>query len=173
MTGKEQRTHQGRRYAWSAYAAICIMAVMWTGIQYNCMNLYAAPVVESMGITRTAFMAVLSIPAVISAVISLLFFGTIEERIGMRRMLLVGGTLNTLAFVCWSLMDSPALLYLGGTLYGFGCSITAYNSVAAGVNRWFKQRTGTLMGAANASGNVAGIVFSLVIPMLIASMGWR
>lgn len=161
------------RYAWMAYTAICIMSVMWVGIQYNCMNLYAAPVVEYMGITRTQFMVVISIPGIISALVSLLCFGAIEERFGMRKMLLIGGILNTLAFVCWVFMDSIALLYLGGVLYGFGCSITAYNSVAAGVNRWFKRRMGSLMGAANALGNVAGIVFAMVIAALIASLGWR
>ncbi|MBO4365541.1 MAG: MFS transporter [Eggerthellaceae bacterium] len=163
----------GARYAWMAYAAICIMAVMWTGIQYNCMNLYAAPVVNDLGISRTQFMVVLSIPAVISATVSLLCFGIVEERVGMRRMLLIGGVLNTLAFVSWFFMDSLAMLYLGGVLYGCGCSITAYNSVAAGVNRWFKQRIGSLMGTANAMGNVAGIVFAMVIAALIATVGWR
>ncbi len=156
-----------------AYASICIMSIVWVGIQFNCMNLYAAPVVEELGITRTQFMTVLSIPGLISATVSLLAFGAIEENIGLRRMLLVGGILNTLAFVCWFFMDSIALLYLGGTLYGCGCSITAYNSVAAGVNRWFKQRIGSLMGVANALGNVAGIVFALVIAAIIATIGWR
>ena len=156
-----------------AYAAICIMSIVWVGIQFNCMNLYAAPVVEELGITRTQFMTVLSIPGLISATVSLLAFGAIEENIGLRRMLLIGGILNTLAFVCWFFMDSVALLYLGGTLYGCGCSITAYNSVAAGVNRWFKQRIGSLMGVANALGNVAGIVFALVIAAIIATIGWR
>ena len=156
-----------------AYAAICIMSIVWVGIQFNCMNLYAAPVVEELGITRTQFMTVLSIPGLISATVSLLAFGAIEENIGLRRMLLIGGILNTLAFVCWFFMDSVALLYLGGTLYGCGCSITAYNSVAAGVNRWFKQRIGSLMGVANALGNVAGIIFALVIAAIIATIGWR
>ncbi len=161
------------KYAWMAFAAICIMAIMWTGIQYNCMNLYAAPVVDDLGITRTQFMVVLSIPAVISATVSLLCFGIIEERVGIRRMLLIGGTLNTLAFVTWFFMDSISMLYLGGALYGCGCSITAYNTVAAGVNRWFKQRMGSLIGTANSLGNVAGIVFAMVIAALIATVGWR
>lgn len=156
-----------------AFAAICVMSVMWVGIQYNCMNLYAAPVVDDLGISRTQFMVVLGIPAVISAAVSLLCFGIVEERVGLRRMLLIGGILNTLAFACWFFMDSVALLYLGGALYGFGCSITAYNSVAAGVNRWFKQRMGSLIGTANALGNVAGIVFALVIAALISTVGWR
>ena len=163
----------GAKYAWMAYAAICIMSIVWVGIQFNCMNLYAAPVVEELGISRTQFMTVLSIPGIISASVSLLAFGAIEENVGLRRMLLIGGVLNTLAFVCWFFMDSVALLYLGGALYGCGCSITAYNSVAAGVNRWFKQRIGSLMGVANALGNVAGIVFALVIAAIIATVGWR
>lgn len=156
-----------------AYSAICIMSIVWVGIQFNCLNLYAAPVVEEMGISRAEFMVVLSIPGIISATVSLLFFGTVEEKLGMRRMLLIGGILNTLAFVSWFLMDSLPMLYLGGALYGFGCSVTAYNSVAAGVNRWFKQREGSLMGIANALGNVAGIAFAMVIATLIATVGWR
>ena len=160
-------------YAWKAFAAICIMAVMWTGIQFNCMNLYAAPVVEDLGISRSQFMLVLSIPGVISAAISLFCFRAIEQRIGIRKMILVGGTLNTLSFLSWTFMNSIWMLYLGGTLYGLGCGITAYTCVSAAVNRWFKQRIGTLVGVANSLGSAAGIVFAVVIAALIAALGWR
>ena len=94
------------QYAWMAFAAICVMAVVWTGIQFNCMNLYAAPVVEDLGISRTQFMVVLSIPGAISAIISLFFFGPLEQRFGIRRMMLVGGTINTLSFLAWTFMDA-------------------------------------------------------------------
>ena len=161
------------KYAWMAFSAICLMSVMWTGIQWNCMNLYAAPVVDEMGITRTSFMLVLTIPSFISAAVSLTCFGIIEQRWGLRRMLLVGGVLNTLAFLCWTFMTSPAMLYLGGTLYGAGASITAFNSINAGVNRWFKQKMGSLVGVANTLGSLAGIAFALVIAALIAWVGWR
>ena len=160
-------------YAWKAFAAICIMAVVWTGIQFNCMNLYAAPVVEDLGITRSQFMLVLSIPGVISAAISLFCFGAIEQRIGIRKMMLIGGTLNTLSFLSWTFMNSIWMLYLGGALYGLGCGITAYTCVSAAVNRWFKQRIGTLVGVANSLGSAAGIVFAVVIAALIAALGWR
>ena len=160
-------------YAWMAFAAICVMAVVWTGIQFNCMNLYAAPVVEDLGISRTQFMVVLSIPGAISAIISLFFFGPLEQRFGIRRMMLVGGTINTLSFLAWTLMDSLWMLYLGGVLYGFGCSVTAYTCVSAAVNIWFKKRIGTLVGIANSLGSAAGIVFAIVIAQFIATVGWR
>nr|AHF23961.1 putative carboxylate transporter [uncultured bacterium Contig19] len=149
------------------------MAVVWTGIQFNCMNLYAAPVVEDLGISRSQFMLVLSIPGVISAAISLFCFGAIEQRIGIRKMILIGGTLNTFSFLTWTFMSSIWMLYLGGALYGFGCGITAYTCVSAAVNCWFKQRIGTLVGIANALGSAAGIVFAVVIAAFIAAVGWR
>ena len=161
------------RYAWMAFGAICIMSVVWTGIQFNCMNLYAAPVVADLGITRTQFMVVLSLPGAISSVISLFFFGSIEQRIGIRRMMLIGGIINTLSFLIWAFMDSLWMLYLGGTLYGFGCSITAYTCVSAAVNTWFKHRMGTLVGIANSLGNAAGIIFAIVVSHFIATIGWR
>ena len=161
------------QYAWMAFAAICVMAVVWTGIQFNCMNLYAAPVVEDLGISRTQFMVVLSIPGAISAIISLFFFGPLEQRFGIRRMMLVGGTINTLSFLAWTFMDSLWMLYLGGVLYGFCCSVTAYTCVSAAVNIWFKKRIGTLVGIANSLGSAAGIVFAIVIAQFIATVGWR
>lgn len=166
-------TRSSSQLAWRAFAAICIMAIVWTGIQFNCMNLYAAPVVEELGATRTQFMVVLSIPGIISAAISLFCFGAIEQRIGIRKMMLAGGTLNTLAFLAWTSMSSLWMLYLGGVLYGLGCGITAYTCVAAAVNRWFKQRIGMLVGVANSLGSAAGIVFAVVIAALIAAVGWR
>lgn len=175
--GKRSENHLSKtltsQYAWMAFAAICVMAVVWTGIQFNCMNLYAAPVVEDLGISRTQFMVVLSIPGAISAIISLFFFGLLEQRFGIRRMMLVGGTINTLSFLTWTFMDSLWMLYLGGVLYGFGCSVTAYTCVSAAVNIWFKKRIGTLVGIANSLGSAAGIVFAIVIAQFIATVGWR
>lgn len=162
-----------KRYARQSFAAICIMIVTWTGIQWSCMNLYAAPVTAELGISRTQFMLSLSIPSLISAFVSLLAYGTIESRVGIRRMMLIAGVLDTLAFLCWALMHSLVLLYVGATLYGFGVTLVGYNTVSAGVNRWFKQRMGSLVGVANTMANAAGIVFSLVIAWFIASIGWR
>lgn len=168
----ENRMEQ-KRYAWMAFSAICIMIIVSTGLQWSCMNLYAAPVTEDLGMSRTQFMFSLSIPSIISAAVSLLAFGAIESRFGMRRMLLLGGMLDALAFLCWSCMNSLVMLYAGAALYGFGVCLVGYNSVSAGVNRWFKQRMGSLVGVANALCNAAGIVFALVVATAIASIGWR
>ncbi|MGN0261395.1 MAG: MFS transporter [Eggerthellaceae bacterium] len=158
---------------WKAFSGICVMSLLWSGIEWYCMSLYADPVVTDLGISRTAFMFALSLMAGISATVSLTCFGSVEQRFGVRRLLIAGGILDTLAFLVLGLANSLPVLYLGAILYGFGTSVTGYNMAATAVNHWFASRRGSMVGVANTVGCVSGIVFSPVIAALIAVVGWR
>lgn len=158
---------------WKAFSGICVMSLLWSGIEWYCMSLYADPVVTDLGISRTAFMFALSLMAGISATVSLTCFGFIEQRFGVRRLLIAGGILDTLAFLVLGLAQSLPVLYLGAILYGFGTSVTGYNMAATAVNHWFANRRGSMVGVANTVGCVSGIVFSPIIAALIAIAGWR
>ena len=171
--GRLSGNASARLAGWKAFSGICVMLLLWSGIEWYCMSLYADPVVSDLGISRTAFMFALSLMAGISATISLTCFGFIEQRVGVRRLLIAGGILDTLAFLVLGLAHSLPVLYLGAILYGFGTSVTGYNMAATAVNHWFAQRRGSMVGVANTVGCVSGIVFSPVISALIAVAGWR
>ena len=171
--GRLSGNASARLAGWKAFSGICVMLLLWSGIEWYCMSLYADPVVSDLGISRTAFMFALSLMAGISATISLTCFGFIEQRVGVRRLLIAGGILDTLAFLVLGLAHSLPVLYLGAILYGFGTSVTGYNMAATAVNHWFAQRRGSMVGVANTVGCVSGIVFSPVIAALIAVAGWR
>ena len=83
--GRLSGNASARLAGWKAFSGICVMLLLWSGIEWYCMSLYADPVVSDLGISRTAFMCALSLMAGISATISLTCFGFIEQRVGVRR----------------------------------------------------------------------------------------
>lgn len=164
---------RGASSGWKAFSGICVMLIMWSGVEWYCMSLYADPIIADLGISRTAFMLVLTLIAGLSATVSLTCFGALEQRFGVRKLLLAGGTLDTIAFLVLGCAQSLPMLYLGGFLYGVGTSVTGYNMAATAINHWFSKRRGSMVGVANTVGSVSGIVFSPIIALLISFVGWR
>lgn len=156
-----------------AFSSICLMVVVWTGICYNTTTLYADPVVNALGITRAEFMVTFTIVALTNTFFSLFLYGQIEARLGIRRVLLLGGLLGTAAYVAFTFVSSIPMLYLGGLLYGLALSFIGGNSTAAGIGYWFKKKMGRYISIVEMVSNAVGIVATIVIGALILAIGWR
>lgn len=166
-------TEQNGKHAWMAFGSICVMCIVWIGIAYKCMGLYADPVTADLGITRSQFMLVMTVVVATNALVNLFAYGTIEERLGIRKILVTGGLLATAALVVWSQVQNLAMLYLGGFLFGLAMSMLTNNTVATAISHWFKRKMGTYISLANTFGSISGIIFAIVIAALIAAVGWR
>ena len=60
-------------HARSALVASCLMLCMWVGLWWNCVTLYADPIIGEWGISRTQFMLVATIMALTNAVVQMFF----------------------------------------------------------------------------------------------------
>ncbi|MEC4174837.1 MFS transporter [Adlercreutzia sp. R7] len=162
-----------KRYAYLALASICIMQVIWVGIGWNSLSLYAAPITEEWGISRAAFMLTITLVAACNTIVSMFFYGQLAEKLGLRKLIIVGGVLCTAGLAVFSFAEGIPLLYLAGVLFGTGCALLNNNAVNAVCNAWFQKNTGTYMSIASTFGSVAGIVAATAVAALILVTGWR
>lgn len=159
--------------AMRALSTICIMQIIWVGIGWNTLSLYAAPITEEWGITRAAFMLSITLVATCNTFISMFLYGRLVEKLGMRKLIIVGGALCTAGFVCFATAQNIIMLYITGILFGSGCALLNNNAVAAVCQVWYKKNTGTYMSTAATFGSVAGIIAATAVAALIVGVGWR
>ena len=104
-----------------ALVAMCLMCAVWTGVTGNTISLFADPMVNTLDITRTQFnLGSSTITGITNGLISMFLFGKIYARIGIRKMMLIGGFIGTLGFVSYGLAQNFAMVLLGGILFGAG-----------------------------------------------------
>lgn len=164
---------KSRSYAMMALTDICIMNVIFVGVGWNSLSLFAAPVTGEWGITRAAFMLTITLVATCNTIISMFLYGRLVEKIGMKKLIVVGGVLTAAGFAVFGLAQNIAMLYLTGILFGCGCALLNNNAVNAVVQMWFKKNQGTYMSIASTCGSVAGIVAATAVAAMIAGIGWR
>lgn len=165
--------NESKSLANRALTTICIMQVIWVGIGWNTLSLYAGPITGEWGITRAAFMLTITLVATCNTLISMFLYGQLVEKLGMRKLIIIGGTLCTLGFACFALAQNIAMLYLTGVLFGCGCALLNNNAVNAVCQSWYKKNTGTYMSIASTFGSVSGIIAATAVAALIAGVGWR
>lgn len=158
---------------WKAFASICLCLIVWVGAGWDTLSLYAEPVIGSLGITRTEFSLIFSILTCTQAVLCIVLYGHIEHKLGLRKLICLGGCLGTAAFAIWATMDNLIGLYVGSFLYGICCTFVTNNTGYTGVSYWFAARRGTFVSVANAIGKASGILCAMVVAMLIETLGWR
>ncbi len=160
-------------HARSALVASCLMLCMWVGLWWNCVTLYADPIIGEWGISRTQFMLVATIMALTNAVVQMFFYGKIQARLGIRRYIMLGGIVCTCGIALIASSKSLIAFYLGAFLFGSMVGGITNNPVTEILNSWYKKNVGRLIGVTQTASSIAGIFFSLVIAMLVRRMGWR
>jgi MFS family permease len=149
------------------------MQVVWVGVGWNTLSLYAAPIIDEWGISRAGFMLTITLVATCNTVISLFFYGLLVQKLGVRKLVWVGGLLCTSGLAVFALSQGVWMLYATGILFGTGCALLNNNAVNTVVQAWFRRRTGTFISVASTFGSVAGIVAAIAVAALINSAGWR
>lgn len=149
------------------------MTFIWIGIGWNTISLYADPVISDWGIGRTQFMLCITLVSGGNTIVSLLAYGQIEARLGIRKVMVLGGCASTVAFAIMALSQNLPMLYVGAALFGFGVAFLSNNTFMTAVNHWFAKRQGTMTGIVTTVGSASGILFATVMAIVIGAVGWR
>lgn len=101
--------------------------------------------------------------------------GYLIDRLGPRRMILLGLPLIGLGFILFSSTTNLAIFYLSFTVLMLGSAAGAWLPLMTALNRWFNRRRGSAMGIAGAGYFLGGVI---VAPILAWSVnpdhiGWR
>lgn len=130
------------------------------------------PVTTDLGFDRSTFSLYFSLVTIVGT-LTLPVYGKIINRIGSRKMVIIGGIWTGATMACFSFCNSLPMFYLVGCLVGLGFFGCSYAAVPVIVSAWFQEKQGFIMGVAGACGGAIAMVMSIVFPTVIESAGWN
>ena len=159
-------------YGWFVVAACVFISMAGSGA-YTGFGVFVIPMSEEFGWSRGAISLAASVGAIVGGV-SQPVFGRVFDRIGGRRLIMVGlvgfGVSNLL------LMFTNNIVYLVavfGVLVALTGSAGTFNTAVALVSKWFERRRATAISLVSAGGSLSGMVFVPFIAVIIPLVGWR
>ena len=164
-------SHVDSPQGWLVVGATFLSTFTVFGVAYSFAPFFA-PMAEEFGGQRSEV-------ALFFAITTFLYFGLgvvtgrISDRIGPRRVLLVGAVAMVLGLLATSRVQN---LWTGYLTYGLGVGIgvaCAYVPMVATVGLWFERRRSAAMGVAVAGIGVGTLVAAPVSEALIERYGWR
>lgn len=127
---------------------------------------------KHFGISVSAYLVQYTLLAGVSGLCFALV-GKLVPRIGIRNLIILGGTITTLSMLAMSLSTNLYVFYFFAALHGVGwsaCTLVAANIV---INGWhLHKRKGTVMGLVLSGNAVGGVVWGFVIPPVVQAFGW-
>ncbi len=161
-------------YKWIIVGISFVLVMVCLGFCSGTKSLFIAPITSALGIERSAFSGNDSCRYIATAIINI-FFGSLVKRFGPKK-LIVAGIISLIASqLVYSLATNVFVFYIGGILLGIGIAWTTTTMVGCVVNKWFKEKTGTIMGiilAANGLGSA--IAIQIITPIIESNaFGYR
>lgn len=157
---------EGPRW-WYLILAVLIMCMM-SGVQYA-WTLFARPMTEHLAVSLAAVQTAFTLSQVIQSV-SQPGGGYFVDRFGPKVVLIVGGCMVGIGWVCMGMADSLPVLYCLYTLAGAGVGI-CYGIAINTANRWFPDKRGLASGFTAAGYGLGVVPFLPLITSLIQTGG--
>src|SRR5262245_55865055 len=153
-------------------AAVWVTLAIANGLYFSFPVFFVA-FLEEFGWSRGATAGAFSISSVVQGLLSPVV-GVLVDRIGPRRVILLGAVVLGTACLLSSRIASLASLYLVTGVLG-AAALCAVGWVPSGalIARWFSDRQGTMMGLAFSGMGMGVLVIGPFTQWLIAARGWR
>lgn len=150
---------------------LCILMVFTTlGFCSSTKGLYVKPITAVMGIKRTLYSLNDTCRFIATASVNI-FFGVLVERLGLRKLIAAGFLALVLSCVAYSFATNFVVFCIGGCLLGVGLGWTTTSMVGAVVNRWCREKKGTIMGIILAANGIGGALATQIVSPIIYQEG--
>lgn len=150
---------------------LCFMMVfICLGFCSSNKSLYLSAITDALELKRSAFSVSDSLRFVATAIVNL-FFGTLVSKFGEKKLIGAGFLCLILFTLCYAFSESLWLFYLGGVFLGVGFSWTATTMVGCVINKWCKEKKGTIMGAVLAANGLGGALAAQIVSPIIYREG--
>ncbi|HEY0189442.1 MAG TPA: MFS transporter [Cellulomonas sp.] len=171
MSGTSTTT-KGSTYAWLIVLACIGFYAIPVGVVGNTSGLFATPVMEEFGWSRTTATLYMTIQPWVAAICTP-FAGRIMKRYNPRWVLTASALVYGLATIWTAYADQPWQWDLYGVIYGICASFFMFLAVPTLINAWFRLRAGLALGIAGATLSFTAAIFSKVGQALIDAHGWQ
>ena len=153
-------------YKWVILVICFLMEFLCLGFCSSNMGLYTKAVTEALHIKRSIYSLSSSIRYVVQ-VIAALYFGTLVNKFGVKKMVCVGLVSLTGSVVVRAVATQFWHLYIAGALWGLGMVFVGGTMAGAIVRRWFHQDIGRYTGIVMSANGIGGAVAAQIITPLI------
>lgn len=162
-----------RFFGWKALAVTAVMYFAMTGLLLYSFPVLLPSLVKAFGWSYASVSWVNSLAMIVIGAASP-FAGTCVTRYGARRVIVAGGILCVLCFVCASFHTQLWQLYLAyAVLFGLGGSFCGMLAMTTIANNWFVEKRTLALGILLTAGGLGGTVFVPLIMSMINGFGWR
>lgn len=156
------------RPALSAFLLMMAMALTTTALSF-----FVTPVCDALSIGRGSFTIYYSLMTA-SGAVSTAFLGQYINKKGVRGVLLVSGLWVSGGLFLFSLSSRLWMFYLTAAAMGlFGTSCVNLSANVIVQTSYSGEQASGLLGIVMAGSGAGGMIVSLFIPNIIASMGWQ
>ena len=162
----------GFHYAWIVFVATVVMNFVFS-IVYSTFSLYAGKVLEANpDITRTAYSVIPTLHSVFATVF-LLTYGKIVQKLGFRKIMLLGGIGLAVGFFIYSIAQSIGVFYIGAVFVAMLPAFCSSTTTGALINRWYGKLNTTLLSISRAIGGFGGTVGSSIVGNWLGTIGYK
>ncbi len=161
-----------RIYPWLMALLAMFMLMVTNGFTTTSITGYDESLLKEFGWTRgdlkfrdliTLMVAGLSAP----------FAGALIDKVGVRKLMLIGSLLMAAAYFSYGHITSLTQMYLIHVVFGVVLVCAGLNIAVIMVSQWFVKQRGTAIGIALVGSSLGGVVFTPMIVALVGNLGWR
>ena len=157
-------------YQWVIVVTCFIMEFVTLGFCSSNKSLYLGAITEALDIKRSLFSVNDSIRFLTSAAVNL-FFGTLIQKLGARKMVGIGFVALIGAMQVYAHAESVFVFYIGGCLLGLGLAFCTTTMIGSIIRRWVKENTGTVLGFVLAANGLGGALAAQIVTPIIYEEG--
>ncbi|HET8944480.1 MAG TPA: MFS transporter [Dehalococcoidia bacterium] len=155
---------------WVVFATAAIVFLTGGTFFYGFGALFN-PIVDEYGWSRASVSFAFSLRSEVGGLAAPIV-GFMVDRVGSRRLMMIGVALVALGFVLLSRMQSLPAFYGAVVVIALGISATGGPVGMVAITHWFKKRRGRALAMMTVGAGTSGVMV-LVLELLISGFGWR
>lgn len=163
---------KGSNYAWAIAIACVAFYAVPLALVGNQAGLFATPVMEQFGWSRTEATLYMSIQPWVAAICTPIAGKLISQYNPRWIMTAAAALFGGASFAC-AFFTEAWMWNVYGVCYGISAAFWMYIAVPTFVNRWFAKSNGTVIGAIGMSASILGAIMSPVVQSWISAYGWQ
>ena len=158
-------------YGWYIVLACVLIAAAGIGF-HNTASIFVRPVTEDLGFSRGEFTFFRTIITILSAGL-LPFYGKLAARYSIKKIMLVGTSINGLTLMAYSFGTQLWHFYLIATVSGLFVNAGNFMIIGILISRWFEDKKGLALGIAFAGSGFGAAIMNPMASHVIELYGWQ
>lgn len=153
-------------YKWVILVICFLMEFMTLGFCSSNAGLFKVPITDALHIDRLSYSYAGTIRYAVQVLVAL-SFGSLVNRLGIKKMVLLGLTAMISATVLKMMGTNVFYFYLAGALHGFGIVFVGGTMASTIIRRWFKEDIGKYTGLVMSANGIGGAIAAQIISPII------